>query len=48
LLDVVSCTASRRVNGDADGTRELIDLLLLQCSMDAGDIGQSINSLVGL
>jgi transposase len=28
--------ASRRVNGDADGTRELIDVLLLHRSMDAG------------
>ena len=27
--------ASRRVNGDADGTRELIDVLLLHRSMDA-------------
>jgi hypothetical protein len=31
--------ASRRVNGDADGTRELIDVLLLHRSIDALDVG---------
>lgn len=30
--------AARRVNGDADGTRELIDVLLLHRSMDEADI----------
>jgi transposase len=34
--------ASRRVNGDADGTRELIDVLLLHRSMDAGDVQAGI------
>lgn len=34
--------ASRRVNGDADGTRELIEVLLLHRSMDAGDIQAGI------
>ncbi|WP_104044491.1 IS21 family transposase [Arthrobacter sp. ZGTC412] len=34
--------ASRRVNGDADGTRELIDVLLLHRSLDAGDIQAGI------
>ena len=36
--------ASRRVNGDADGTRELIDVLLLHRSMDAGDIQAGITA----
>lgn len=36
--------ASRRVNGDADGTRELIDVLLLHRSMDAGDIHAGISA----
>jgi transposase len=36
--------ASRRVNGDADGTRELIEVLLLHRSMDAGDIQAGINA----
>jgi len=36
--------ASRRVNGDADGTRELIDVLLLHRSMDAGDIQVGITA----
>ena len=36
--------ASRRVNGDADGTRELIDVLLLHRSMDAGDIHAGITA----
>ena len=30
--------ASRKVNGDADGTRELIDVLLLHRSMDTADV----------
>lgn len=34
--------ASRRVNGDADGTRELIEVLLLHRSMDAVDIQAGI------
>jgi hypothetical protein len=34
--------ASRRVNGDADGTRELIDVLLLHRCMDAGDVEAGI------
>ena len=36
--------ASRRVNGDAEGTRELIDVLLLHRSMDAGDIQAGITA----
>ncbi|SDH41528.1 Transposase [Arthrobacter subterraneus] len=36
--------ASRRVNGDADGTRELIDVLLLHRSMDACDIHAGITA----
>jgi transposase len=36
--------ASRRVNGDAEGTRELIDVLLLHRSMDAGDIQEGITA----
>ncbi|MCM0616598.1 IS21 family transposase [Paenarthrobacter sp. TYUT067] len=36
--------ASRRVNGDADGTRELIDVLLLHRSMDAEDIEAGITA----
>ncbi|KNH14825.1 transposase [Arthrobacter sp. ZBG10] len=36
--------ASRRVNGDADGTRELIDVLLLHRSMTAGDIQAGITA----
>lgn len=36
--------ASRRVNGDADGTRELIDVLLLHRSMDPGDIQAGITA----
>lgn len=34
--------ASRRVNGDADGTRELIEVLLLHRSMEAPDIEAGI------
>lgn len=40
--------ASRRVNGDADGTRELIDVLLLHGSMDAGDIQAGITAALGV
>lgn len=40
--------ASRRVNGDADGTRELIDVLLLHRSMDAGDIHAGITAALGV
>ncbi|CAN7330490.1 IS21 family transposase [Arthrobacter sp. LjRoot14] len=40
--------ASRRVNGDADGTRELIDVLLLHRSMDAGDIYSGITAALGV
>jgi hypothetical protein len=38
--------ASRRVNGDADGTRELIDVLLLHRFMDAGDVQAGITAAV--
>ncbi|MFC8408746.1 IS21 family transposase [Arthrobacter sp. NPDC057259] len=40
--------ASRRVNGDADGTRELIDVLLLHRSMDAGDVQAGIAAALGV
>ncbi|MGF9663171.1 IS21 family transposase [Arthrobacter crystallopoietes] len=40
--------ASRRVNGDADGTRELIDVLLLHRSMDAADIQAGITAALGV
>jgi transposase len=40
--------ASRRVNGDAEGTRELIDVLLLHRSMDAGDIHAGITAALGV
>ncbi|MDJ1114248.1 IS21 family transposase [Microbacterium dauci] len=40
--------ASRRVNGDAEGTRELIDVLLLHRSMDAGDIYAGITAALGV
>lgn len=36
--------ASRKVNGDAEGTRELIDVLLLHRSMDSGDIQAGITA----
>ncbi|WP_299168646.1 IS21 family transposase [uncultured Arthrobacter sp.] len=36
--------ASRRVNGDSDGTRELIDVLLLHRSMSADDIQAGIRA----
>ncbi|MET3812443.1 IS21 family transposase [Arthrobacter sp. UYEF3] len=38
----------RRVNGDADGTRELIDVLLLHRSMDASDVTAGILSALGV
>ncbi|AMB40208.1 MULTISPECIES: IS21 family transposase [Paenarthrobacter] len=37
-------SASRRVNGDAEGTRELIDVLLLHRSMEAEDIEAGITA----
>ena len=40
--------ASRRVNGDADGTRELIDVLLLHRSMDAGNVQAGITAALGV
>jgi hypothetical protein len=40
--------ASRRVNGDAEGTRELIDVLLLHRSMDAADIEAGITAALGV
>jgi hypothetical protein len=40
--------ASRRVNGDANGTLELIDVLLLHRSMDAGDIQAGITAALGV
>jgi hypothetical protein len=40
--------ASRRVNGDADGTREFIDVLLLHRSMDAGDVQAGITAALGV
>jgi transposase len=40
--------ASRRVNGDAEGTRELIDVLLLHRSMDASDVIAGITSALGV
>jgi hypothetical protein len=40
--------ASRRVNGDADGTRELIDVLLLHRFMDAGDVHAGIIAALGV
>lgn len=40
--------ASRRVNGDADGTRELIDVLLLHRSMDADDVHAGIMAALGV
>lgn len=40
--------SSRRVNGDADGTRELIDVLLLHRSMDASDVIAGITSALGV
>jgi hypothetical protein len=41
-------SASRRVNGDAVGTRELIDVLLLPRSMDAADIEAGISAALGV
>lgn len=40
--------ASRKVNGDAEGTRELIDVLLLHRSMDSGDIQAGIKAALGV
>jgi transposase len=40
--------ASRRVNGDADGTRELVDVLLLHRTMDAADVAAGIVSALGV
>jgi transposase len=40
--------ASRRVNGDADGTRELIDVLLLHRSLDADSIKAGISAALGV
>ncbi|MFD1846980.1 IS21 family transposase [Arthrobacter flavus] len=40
--------ASRRVNGDADGTRELIDVLLLHRFMHADDIQAGISAALGV
>jgi len=40
--------ASRRVNGDAEGTRELIDVLLLHRSMDEADIEAGITAALGV
>ncbi len=41
-------SASRRVNGDAEGTRELIDVLLLHRSMEAEDIEAGISAALGV
>jgi len=40
--------ASRKVNGDADGTRELIDVLLLHRFMDAADVEAGITAALGV
>jgi hypothetical protein len=40
--------ASRKVNGDAEGTRELIDVLLLHRSMDAADVIAGISAALGV
>ena len=40
--------ASRRVNGDAEGTRELIGVLLLHRSMDASDVIAGITAALGV
>ncbi|WP_405476072.1 IS21 family transposase [Paenarthrobacter ilicis] len=40
--------ASRRVNGDAEGTRELIEVLLLHRSMDASDIEAGITATLSV
>lgn len=40
--------ASRRVNGDAGGTRELIDVLLLHRFMHADDIHAGISAALGV
>lgn len=36
--------AARRTDGDAEATRQLIDVLLLHRSMDAGDVFDGINA----
>ncbi|MCI0144225.1 IS21 family transposase [Arthrobacter bambusae] len=41
-------SASRRVNGDAEGTRELIDVLLLHRSMNAVDVEAGITAALGV
>ncbi|WP_353747966.1 MULTISPECIES: IS21 family transposase [unclassified Paenarthrobacter] len=40
--------ASRRVNGDAEGTKELIEVLLLHRSMDANEIEAGIAAALGV
>lgn len=40
--------ASRRVNGDADGSRELIDVLLFHRHMDVVDVQAGISSALGV
>lgn len=40
--------ASRRVNGDADGTRELIEVLLLHRSMDSSDVEAGITAALSV
>jgi hypothetical protein len=40
--------ASRKVNGDAAGTRELIDVLLLHRSMDAADVIAGISAALNV
>ncbi|WP_091557587.1 IS21 family transposase [Arthrobacter sp. ok362] len=40
--------AARRINGDAEGTRELIDVLLLHRSMEAGDVRAGITAALGV
>lgn len=40
--------ASRRVNGDAEGTRELIEVLLLHRSMAGADIEEGITAAVSV
>ena len=40
--------SARRVNGDADGTRELIDVLLLHRSLDADDVHAGISAALGV
>lgn len=40
--------ASRKINGDADGTRELIDVLLLHRCMDPNDVKAGIVAALGV